>query len=344
MPVATPELVHEAFRKALPYELAPTNLPGVFVSNAPPVGFDPNTADRKDLIRYGLLWDRPGPAADPAVRAAWDRVFSRKWDPKKRIVPKMKVKYAKTDQIQPLIKPEIGYASHSWSGAGLQGAPGSFTSVVGSWTIPWIIPSSEQEGYDYYGWRLWSGVGLDGFANSSEFLMVGIDEWIYDFMGGDLYGTGYAAFYEWYVKGADSNKTPYVSPIYVPNFPVAPGHIVNASVQYVNNNTAGKIDFANETTGQHFSITLAPPDGATCSGSRAEWILGTPDGGEPACSLPDFAPVQFTGAMACHDYSSIQNPQNGDYMNIVVDGRTLTNVTLGNYAVTINFTGHAWGE
>jgi hypothetical protein len=59
MPIAAPELVREAFRKALPYELHLTNLPGVFVCPAPPQDFDPNTADSKNLIKHALLWNSP---------------------------------------------------------------------------------------------------------------------------------------------------------------------------------------------------------------------------------------------------------------------------------------------
>ena len=87
------------------------------------------------------------------------------------------------------------------------------------------------------------------------------------------------------------------------------------SVQYVGNNTAGQIYLANDSTGQNFSITLAPPTGATFNGSDAEWIMEAPDGGEPTSSLPSFSPVQFTTATACNNYNNvIGNPENGDYV------------------------------
>jgi hypothetical protein len=57
--------------------------------------------------------------------------------------------------------------------------------------------------------------------------------------------------------------------------------------------------FANDTTGEHFSITLAAPPGATFDGNTAEWIMEAPDGGEPVSSLPAFTPVTFTDAICC---------------------------------------------
>jgi Peptidase A4 family len=82
----------------------------------------------------------------------------------------------------------------------------------------------------------------------------------------------------------------------------------------------------------------APPTGATFNGSDAEWIMEAPDGGEPFSALPSFSPVQFTTALACNN-STIANPLNGDYVNVVNGNQTLTEAVLGNDAVTIYFIG-----
>jgi Peptidase A4 family len=85
-------------------------------------------------------------------------------------------------------------------------------------------------------------------------------------------------------------------------------------------------------------VQLKPAPGASFNGSDAEWIMEASDGGEPISSLPSFSPVQFTTALAGNS-SITDNPQNGDYVNIIGFGQQLTLVTVGNDAVTIDFIG-----
>jgi hypothetical protein len=328
---------HELFRKALPYEIIPTRLPGVYTSPSPPEDLDLNTADAKTLIKHGLLWRRPEAADRPTVRAAWQRVASRKWHPMKRIIPRMEVQFGKTHKTRGLKKTEVGYTDSAWSGGVLQGPPGSFTSAIGYWVIPTVGIPPEPQGYDG-GWDSSSWIGIDGFYTTDDVLQAGIQQTV------DQFGNAaYVAWYEWFVSGADPSQFPYINQINIPNFSVAPGQTIYCSVQYVDNNTAGYLYLANETTGENFSITLAPPTGASFNGSSAEWIMEAPNGGEPLTSLPSFSPVEFTTALACNS-SVIANPQNGDYVNIVDPFSPpfpplLTSVTLGNDTVTIDFTG-----
>ncbi len=135
----------------------------------------------------------------------------------------------------------------------------------------------------------------------------------------------------------------YVYQTNINNFGVNPGDTVNCSVQYLNG-VAGQINFANETTGKHISMTLVPPPGATFDGNSAEWIMEAPDGGEPISSLPRFTPVNFTSAFACSaDGRTVGNPQGGDTWTVVNFSanppKTLTAETLGNDAVTVTFAG-----
>jgi Peptidase A4 family len=325
---------HEAFRKAIPYELVPTNLPGAYASPAPPEDLDPNTADRKTLIKHGGLLRRPEAGDRPTLRAAWKKVFSHKWLAKNRIIPKQEVQFGKTHQIKGLTKTDQGYTSNNWSGGVLQGPPGSFTSAIGFWVIPAVGVPAEAQGYEG-GWNSSSWIGIDGFNTTNDVLQAGVEQKV------DGFGnSSYVAWYEWFVNGGDANQFPYIYQTNIPNFPVAPGDTIYCSVQYVNNNTAGQLYLADDTTGQHFSITLAPPTGASFSGTDAEWIMEAPDGGEPISALPTFTPVQFTTAAACNN-SVIANPENGDYVNCVNPNtnQTLTAVSLGNDAVTIDFIG-----
>jgi hypothetical protein len=112
------------------------------------------------------------------------------------------------------------------------------------------------------------------------------------------------------------------------------------SVQYIANNTAGSVSFANETTGQHFSLTLAPPRGANFTGESIEWIMEAPDGGYPNSALPSFTPVTFTSALGCSlARKALGDPPNGEVLNIANGPQTLTSVTLASDTVTIDFIG-----
>jgi hypothetical protein len=137
---------------------------------------------------------------------------------------------------------------------------------------------------------------------------------------------------------------PYVNQTNIPNFPVNPGDTIFCSVQYIDNNSAGLIFLANETSGENFSLTIAPPPGASFNGNSIEWIMEAPDGGLPISALPAFTPVQFTTALGCGaDGKTVGNPQNGDTWNILDTALnpqvTLTSTTLGDGSVTVTFTG-----
>ncbi|MCP3720802.1 G1 family glutamic endopeptidase [Paraburkholderia sp. CNPSo 3281] len=162
-------------------------------------------------------------------------------------------------------------------------------------------------------------------------------------------------FYAWKGDGNDNLNVarvdvtgftvpPYVFQVNIPNFLVNPGDTIFCSAQYINNGTAGHLYFANDTSGEHFSLTVAPPPGATFDGNSAEWIMEAPDGGLPNSELPSFTPVQFTTAFACSaDERTVGNPQNGDTWTIVDNSQnpplTLTATTLGNGTVTVTFAG-----
>jgi hypothetical protein len=125
----------------------------------------------------------------------------------------------------------------------------------------------------------------------------------------------------------------------IANFPVNPGDTMSCAVSYIGN-TAGVINFANQTTGQKFSVTLAPPVGATFSGETVEWIMEAPDGGIPTSSLPKFTTVNFVAAFGCDATGKLSgNPKNGDTVNIISGRKTLTATTVADDGVTISFTG-----
>jgi hypothetical protein len=625
-------LDHDIFRRSLPFELIPTNIPGAFTSPAPPEHFDPKTASAATMVKYGVLWPRPSEGQDAGVVTFWKRVFSRKWHSKDRIMPRLQPQPGKTHRLRGMKKTDAGFTSNNWSGGTING---QWITCFGSWTVPTVSQPSEGPGQEG-GWNSSSWLGIDGAYGSTDVLQAGVQqrvdgngnpsyvawfEWftpsqvggtIIDFSnnkvilgdtspvspslasfngnlylawkgdgndnlsvmvstdngqsfgnkyispetssdapclaadGGNLYiawkgsgndnlsvaivdidpmtgaPTGFSSkvilgdtspvrpalaslngnlylawkgdgndnlsvmvstdggqtfgnkfispetspqapalgvnngslFISWKGDGNDNlsvavvdiddqtgvptgfsgkvilgdtsplsptlasmngylflgwkgagndnlsvmfssddgqsfgNKfispetspdspvlalhngslfiawkgdgndnlsvsrvdvsgftTPaYVSQTNILNFAVSPGDTVFCSVQYINNQTAGQIYFANNTTGEHFSLTLVPPPGATFSGNSVDWIMEAPDGGEPNAALPKFTPVQFTGSFGCGaDGRTVGNPQNGDSWNIVDNSvnppLTLTSVTLGSGSVTIAFIG-----
>jgi hypothetical protein len=145
-----------------------------------------------------------------------------------------------------------------------------WTGVIGFWNIPTVSKPAEPQGIEG-GWNSSSWVGMDGFNTpslvSKDVLQAGIQQYV------DANGqASNVAWYEWYALPQPSS-TGYIFQTNIPNFPVGAGYQVYCSVQYINNRTAGSIFFANETTGQHFSITLAPPPGATFRGNMIERIM-----------------------------------------------------------------------
>jgi hypothetical protein len=329
-------LDEDSFRKKIPYTLIGTNVKGTYVTPAPPDNFDPNTASATELIKQGVLWRRPTAGDPPSVQQAWKKVFSRKWLEKDRLVPQLAPQIGKTHNLRkPLVNPvDQNFLNGAWSGAGTRGG-GPWTGVIGYWDIPTVSKPSEPQGEDG-GWDSSSWIGLDGFdigITSNDVLQAGVQQYVS--ASGQA---SYVAWYEWFTAGDSSPD--YVFQTNITNFPVSPGQQVYCSVQYINNKTAGTVYFANEATGQHFSITLAPPPGATFAGNSFEWIMEAPNGGEPYAAIPKFTPVTFTTAIACTAGGTYGNPQGGDTCNIeTTSGKVLTSVTTGSDTATITFIG-----
>lgn len=325
--------VEENFHTKLPYRVTPAKLKGVYLHPTPPADFDVNKATQEELTKQGLLWRKPNSSHPPAVHDLWDRFFSNNWDPKKRIEPEFEPQVGRTHNLKdkPVKQSATSYLDTVWAGAGKN--TGTWTTCVGSWIIPTVGVPPEGQGREG-GWNSASWVGIDGMFTSDDVLQAGVEQRV-DFNG----NARYYAWYEWYAP-ALPNSPPYIWMTIIPNFPVKPGQQVYCNVQYLDH-TAGIISFANDTTGEHFSITLAPPPGATFNASSCEWIMEAPDGGEPISSLPRFSPVIFTGALACSpNDTAIMTPGNSDILNIRdANNKVLTNTTVNGETCTIVFIG-----
>lgn len=325
-----------ALRQRIPYPLVPTNVKGAYTSPMPPPGFDPQKASAAELVKHGVLWRRPAAGDSPVLMRAWQKIFSRKWLEKDRVTPFLEPQPGKTHVLRKALRKvsDQNFLNGAWAGAGIRG--GSWTTVIGFWNVPTVSKPSEAQGNEG-GWNSSSWLGIDGFdigIVSNDVLQAGIEQRV------NANGqASYVAWIEWFAP-QQAGSPPYIFQTNISNFPVSPGQQVYCSVQYVGNNTAGSLYFANETTGQHFSITLAPPPGATFKGNSIEWIMEAPDGGEPNSAIPKFTPVKFTSAIGCGPNNAVGNPQNGDTANIeTVNGKVVTAVKLGNDSVEIDFIG-----
>jgi Peptidase A4 family len=324
-----------AFRQRIPYALVSTNVRGAYASPAPAESFDPNKASAAEIVKQGLLWRRPTASDSPELMKAWQKVFSRKWLAKDRIVPQLEPQAGKTHVLRKALRKvaDQNFVNGAWAGGGIRG--GSWTGIIGFWHIPTVTKPAESQGTEG-GWNSSSWIGIDGFdigIVSNDVLQAGIEQRVS--ASGQA---SYVAWFEWFAP-AQAGSPPYIFQTNISNFPVSPGQQIYCSVQYVNHDTAGYIYLANETTGKHFSITLAPPPGATFKGNSIEWIMEAPDGGEPTSALPKFTPVKFTSAIGCGS-GPIGNPQNGDTANVeTTAGKVLTSVKLGNDTVEVDFIG-----
>jgi hypothetical protein len=325
--------VQDALGRKLPFELTPTSLPGAFISPAPPAEFDPLTASDAMLMKAGVFWRRPGPGDHPRLIEAWERVARRGWRPEDRIVPEFDVQVGVTHRLRGAKQVADGqFTSDNWSGATLRPPAGhSWSGAVGYWTIPTVSEPTEPQGTEG-GWNSSSWVGIDGGYGSNDVLQAGIQQRV-DAQG----NASYVAWYEWFAP-QQPNSPGYIWQTNISNFPVSPGQQVYCSAQYIGT-TAGHLYFANDTTGQHFSITLAPPPGASFDGDTAEWIMETPDGGEGVASMPSFTPVHFQGAVCCGQNVPSGDPVNGDTWVIDGFGQQLTAVALATGSVTVTFSG-----
>jgi Peptidase A4 family len=346
-PAAAPtdwEFDEQDFLRKIPFPVTPTNLKGAYAGIAPPEAFDPNMASASELIKNGILWRRPAAVDDPILQEAWRKVFSRKWLAKDRIIPVLASQIGRTHNLRkpPRKASDGSFLTSGWAGAATSFG-GPFTGVLGYWNVPTVTAASEPPSgpgtYDFkngIGWDSASWVGIDGYGTvSTDVLQVGVEQYVDRVTGNPFY----VAFYEWFVPPPATTPA-YIYQTNITNLPVSPGDEIAAFVQYMGK-TAGYVYVANLTTGQHFSMTLSPPKTASFLGNTVEWIMEDPDGGEDSdTALAQFSPVEFHTSCACTASGAINNPQYDDTLNIeTVSGQTLTNVTVGNLKVTINFIG-----
>jgi hypothetical protein len=148
------------------------------------------------------------------------------------------------------VKNVVAAAAFNWSGyADTATRAQTFTKVSGSWTVPSVTCSAEDQ-------IISDWVGLDGF-NSSTVEQLGTTSWCYK---------GKAVYYTWYEiypKGAHQVGTA-----------LKPGDKVAASVTRSGTSYAFKLTDST-TSGNNISVTKTCAL-ATCKDTSAEWISERP--------------------------------------------------------------------
>lgn len=349
-------MTHEEskFGDEVPDGLIPTNFAGVYSVPAPPDDFDPNTASAAALIKNGIMWRRPQPNAHLALRSAWERVFSRRWLSRDRIVPVMKSVPGRTHRWRSRV-PGRDNSTGGWSGCAVTGVP-PINGALGFWFVPTVSVPSEPAGSDG-GWDSSSWVGIDGYyeSSSTDVVQAGVDQSV------DSAGVAtYTAWYEWWIPPPENPQGPtdsegyplswvgpngkykYIHQANIANFPVTAGQQVMCSILYRPDKSGVDLAFANETTGQYFQILLKPPPQATFNGSSVEWIMELPQNTGETSSLPAFTPVAFGEAFATSPgcVEAIL-PTDGTILNIFIPGveKQLTSASVNGTSVTIDFVG-----
>jgi hypothetical protein len=248
--------------------------------HGPPEGFDPVTADDRELLVYGY----PARPPHPEMLERWLRVLSR---PVRMIQPAFAPRPGRRRQLPELLTPgQPGVETTSvWSGA-VAHAPAAdpFTWIEGTWTVPNAYPPPGAAAGDWYSASSW--VGIDGIDGSMDVLQAGVDS--------DVMSTGWgperqiSPWWEW--LPGDS--------YWITNLAVAQGDVLNCVI-CVSEGTSASIFFYNVTSrvGASFAATV-PPGWQPLTGNCAEWIVERIPVEDSPPELARYGEVYFGDAQA----------------------------------------------
>jgi hypothetical protein len=255
---------------------------GVRLFSTPPAGFDPLTAEPRELLAYGFP-ARPDARTEPKLYAQWRRRASRRYT---RIEPEF---VRNTDKVHgPMRGPSAtstgahasavaDATSTNWSGSAVFAASADkFSWVEGEWTVP--DPADPKGGKSSYYSSAW--VGIDGWG-SPDVLQAGTESSLVN---------GVRRVYAWWEWYPDYE-------VAISNFPVSPGDTMYCLI-CVNSPTTASIYLTNDSTDQSTSFNITAPSGTTLVGNCAEWIVETPSVGGQPTTLPDYGVVYFDDGLA----------------------------------------------
>ena len=181
--------------------------------------------------------------------------------------------------------------SSNWSGYGIAGAPGGFTSVRGTWVVPAIAPSSHDTASS-----TWAGVG-GGCANPPSCTVV--DQTLIQ-AGTEADNTGGKQQYSaWWEALPAPSVTLMGGPLSQGTYDVRPGDSITVTIS--SNLIVWTIEIQNVRAGvPHWTFTQMVPYAS--AGLTAEWIEEAPltagTNGAGQIALSNFSRVEFDQLLA----------------------------------------------
>ena len=263
---------------------------GLISHDGIPEGFDAVNASAEQLEAYGFPM-RPD-QSDAKAYAKWVKAVSMTRIKGEYINtgryhrPIQKMGPAKKDAESNISKLQSG----NWSGYAITSAGKPFVQVEGLWIVPTVANTKAGENGYMSEW-----VGIDGDCSCNDLIQDGTEQ---------QFTNGQASYYAWIEFIPDSE-------VEVPNFPVAPGDVVEA-YSWVTEKSGvvyGNYYLANYNTGKTVSTSLTIPPKTSYSGLSAEWIVErTEVNGSFSNPLPFYAYTYMDDAFAWRNGSSTAIP------------------------------------
>ena len=279
---------------------------GIRLFTDPPSGFDPLTAQPRELLAYGYP-TRPDPDQYPELHALWVRRAGRRYT---RIQPEFSrsdLAFGPIHGHRPATDPGVDYdTSTNWAGS-VVNAPSSTmcTWVQGQWTVPdTAVPPGRDPAGSYYA-GAW--VGIDGWDKSTDVLQAGTVSYVYGGTKETL------AWMEWFPAHA----------VNLVNFPVSAGDTIYCLICANADLTSATVYFTNDNTSTLTSFDITAPAGSSLTGNCAEWIVEAPLVATRPSTLGSFGTVYFDEAQAgLARFSGLLDAVNGTPITLVDNNGT----------------------
>jgi len=204
--------------------------------------------------------------------------------------------------------------SSNWAGAVLISS--GFTSVTGTIVVPTPKEPSGASAGTQYAASAW--VGIDGDTCESSILQTGVDFYIQD---GEV---SFDAWYEWlpdYAYDFDG-------------FSLSAGDTIQMTVT-ATSTSSGKATLENVSTGQSVSHSFSGESSTLCE-TNAEWIVEDFSEGDSLVPFADFTTVEFTGASAVSDGSTVDTT-GATIIDIKQNGKVLTSCSASGSEVSCTY-------
>jgi hypothetical protein len=288
----------------------------------PPAGFDPLTADDRELLIYGY----PSRPTDEALLKRWEHLLSRS---PRMIQPTFRAMPHKRRQL-----PKSGGSDHGventniWSGAVVHApANDTFKWVEGTWTVPDAYPPMNATDGVWYSASSW--VGIDGIDGSGDVLQAGCDS---DVMtsGGNV-SRQLNPWWEWYPAGS----------FWISNLAISQGDTVNCLICVTEGSTTSALILLyNVTSNISASFQATAPTGTNLVGNSAEWVIERLEIDTNTPELARYGDVYFDEANAGTVGNATLHAGSGNTINMVDNGNVISTGTIETQTlVQVRYTG-----